>query len=217
MIRNYFDTKPCTVLVGAYRRGKYVVFVTFGVKEYSGDEQDCAYTGCICRFELMSLDIQELIASMSKEFILQASEDELCTLMRTFGVFDNIDAWATLRSFQVAAYDVSDNVNSFLFDGQKCWLDKNTRVGLANMYRLSEQWEDEEIPQLWLGSIPVDVGTAQNALALLSQIEQYALQCYSITQRHLVGIENCRKINDLEALQRFDITADYPEPIIIKL
>ena len=137
--------------------------------------------------------------------------------MRTFGVFDNIDAWAALRSFQVAAYDVSDNVNSFLFDGQKCWLDKNTRVGLANMYRLSEQWADGEIPQLWLGSIPVDVGTAQNALALLSQIEQYALQCYSITQRHLVGIENCRKINDLEALQRFDITADYPEPIIIKL
>lgn len=217
MTRNYYDTKPCTVLVGANRRGKYVVFVTFGVQEYSGDEQECAYEGCVCRFELISLDVQELLSYMPSEFILEASEDELHALMEAFGASNNKDAWAALRSFQVSAYDTSDHVNSFLFNGQKCWLDKNTRVGLANMYRLSEQWADGEIPQLWLGSIPVDVGTAQNALALLSQIEQYALQCYSITQRHLVGIENCRKINDLEALQRFDITADYPEPIIIKL
>lgn len=39
---------------------------------------------------------------------------------------------------QVANYDSSDNVNSFIIGGQKYWLDKATRVGLQQLVNSSE-------------------------------------------------------------------------------
>lgn len=216
MTLNYYNSKPTVALIGANRRGKYVVFTTFGIKVCEGEGADRQYEGYGAKFELIALDIQELFQQIEPEYILMASEEELADLMRIFKADDNIDAWCALRTLQINAYDRSDCVNGFMFNKQKYWLDKDTRVGLANMYRLSSQWNKDKVPPLWIGSTPVDVGSSEKALELLAKIEQYALQCYSITQRHLVAIENARQTNDINVLRDFNITDGYPQPIVIE-
>lgn len=92
------------------------------------------------------------------------------------------------------------------------WLDKATRVGLVNSIQI-EKNTGRNITTLWYqGSqfqLPVDI-----ALSLLTQVELYALDCYNVTAKHLADIEVAESV---ENLQQFDIRADYPQRLDLKL
>ena len=109
---------------------------------------------------------------------------------------------------KIEQYDVSDEVNSFLINGQKFWLDKATRVGLMHLANCST-----DNVQLVLGdqvlTIPVDI-----AKAFLAQLEVYAGQCYLQTQKHLIAIKNLRT---KEEIINYDYTTGYPEKIQFNL
>ena len=106
-------------------------------------------------------------------------------------------------------FDKSDEVNYFLVENKKCWLDRETRVGLINSITIQKDAGLEEVI-LWLGGIPYTV-SADYALEFLRSLELYAVRCYNNTQTHLVEISN---ILDRDTLFEYNICAGYPKPIV---
>ena len=109
---------------------------------------------------------------------------------------------------QIVNFDTSDNVNAFLMNNQKYWLDKSTRVGLQQLINSS----DSEV-SLVLGdevlTLPKDV-----ASKFLAQLEVYAGKCFIQTQKHLIAIKELKTIEDII---NYDYTKGYPEKIIFNV
>ena len=106
-------------------------------------------------------------------------------------------------------YDVSTNVNSFIYDGEEMWLDKATRVGLMNSTTILKA-AGEETTTLWFGNksytIPCDT-----AIQILSMIEVYALDCFNVTAEHKARVSAMTDINEIK---NYDYTADYPQRLV---
>lgn len=217
MVRYYFEEKPQTIRIGSTLRGKHYVFVNLDVKQITGDVLDenaiqYQYDCYNMRFVLSELSVSCLVSNMPKEFIVLANEDEIKAIIQAFNADDDIEAWKTIRTAQIEAYDASHYVNNFKLNGTNAWLDKNTRVGLVNM--LNSDWGDTPIPDLWLNDEhPVSLPNAETGLALLSEIEKYAAQCYSTTQRLLVSVKNMTKLKSFDDLRNFDYKSAYPEQL----
>lgn len=105
---------------------------------------------------------------------------------------------------QVANYDSSDNVNSFIIGGQKYWLDKATRVGLQQLVNSSEN-EVSLVLHDQVLTIPKDI-----ASGFLAQLEVYAGKCYLQTAKHQLAIKELQTVDDLIS---YDYTKGYPEKL----
>lgn len=217
MIRHYFEDRPQTVRKGTVVRGLHYLFVNLGVEEIAEEDRtdenrQYKYECYSMRFALSDFSIAGLVSSMPKEFLVLANEEEVMAIMEVFGVFEDIEAWQTIRAAQIEAYDSSFNVNNFRINGIDGWFDKNTRVGLVNMLRSYQS--DEEVPELWLDDEhPIALPNAAEGLELMSEIEKYAAKCYSATQRLLVSVRNMGKLEDLEGLKGFDYKSAYPSQL----
>ena len=106
------------------------------------------------------------------------------------------------------AYDASDEVNSFVINGIKTWLDRNTRIALKNSVSVMES-KGETSYQLWLNNsemtLPISV-----IKSFLDILEVYAIQAFNVTQQHIAQINN---LNNVEDLFTFDVSAGYPQKI----
>lgn len=111
---------------------------------------------------------------------------------------------------EIDAYDTSDAVNSFLVDGTKMWLDKATRVGLMNSTTIAQSSGLEKVT-LWFGDTQL-ILTCNKAISLLSAIEMYAVQCFDTTAKHKVAVS---ELTTIEEVEKYDITAGYPEKLEI--
>lgn len=109
-------------------------------------------------------------------------------------------------------YDSSFEVNCFILDGKKVWLDKDTRVGLFNLLNIEKASNTKTIT-LWFNnnSIKIEV---DKAIALLTMVEKYAKQCYDNTQKHYAEIV---QLDSIEACLQYDITAGYPVILNIQI
>ena len=105
---------------------------------------------------------------------------------------------------QIANYDSSDNVNSFIIGGQKYWLDKATRVGLQQLVNSSND-EVSLVLQDHVLTIPKDI-----ASGFLAQLEVYAGKCYLQTAKHQLAI---KELQTVEELINYDYTKGYPEKL----
>lgn len=113
---------------------------------------------------------------------------------------------------EIAAYDTSDKVNGFMLNGLLVWLDKATRVGLMNSTTIAKA-AGQETTTLWLGGLKLVVD-CDKAIQLLSALEMYALECFNVTAAHNAAVAELKTIKEVEA---FDVTADYPQQLIMKL
>ena len=52
------------------------------------------------------------------------------------------------------------------------------------------------------------------AIQLLSALEMYALQCFNVTSAHKKTVSELTSIKEIED---FDITADYPDQLVISI
>lgn len=109
---------------------------------------------------------------------------------------------------EINAYDTSDEVNSFFLNGIKVWLDKDTRVGLMNSLTIEKNAGKEE-STLWFNNICITIN-CDAAIQMLSTLELYALNCYNVTAKHKVAVEN---LNNLEEALGYDYTVGYPEKL----
>ena len=113
---------------------------------------------------------------------------------------------------EITAYDTSSSINGFKLNGMLVWLDKATRVGLMNSTTIAKA-AGQQTTTLWLGDIKLEVD-CDKAIQLLSALEMYALECFNVTAAHKAAVAELKTIKEVEA---FDVTADYPKQLKMKL
>ena len=113
---------------------------------------------------------------------------------------------------EITAYDTSDKVNGFVLNGLLVWLDKATRVGLMNSTTIAKA-AGQQTTTLWLGDVKFEVD-CDKAIQLLSALEMYSLECFNVTAAHKAAVTDLKTIKEVEA---FDVTADYPKQLEMKL
>ena len=113
---------------------------------------------------------------------------------------------------EIEEYDQSDKVNGFSLNGMTVWLDKSTRVGLMNSTTIAKNLGNNTTT-LWLGSVKIEVN-CDTAISLLSALEMYALEGFNVTAAHKKAVE---ALSTVEEITAYDITAGYPDQLVMTL
>lgn len=108
---------------------------------------------------------------------------------------------------QLALYDQSDNVNSFIYKENKYWLDKQQR---SCMKTVAESGLDTI--EIVMGNISLVV-PSDFVTQFIHQLEAYAYKCYVNTAKHKQAIE---KLTTVEEALNYDFTTGYPEKLILE-
>lgn len=213
VVINLFENQPATIVVGTKIKGRIPVYVNGNVQKYESSDSDTPYTiqATGQRLVLTDLSIGQFLHHIDNEMLDVFSEDEIHSIMKRLDCYDDIEAWKDMRLAQIQAHDSGDSVNSFSINGIVGWFDKNTRVGLVNMYQLFQKsGGDGKLPLLYVDDTPIEFNTADEVLEVLAKIEMYAAQCYAVTHRMKTIVNNMCRIGDLQGLKTFDLHSDYP-------
>lgn len=109
---------------------------------------------------------------------------------------------------QIDKYDTSPAVNGFMLNGQRVWLNKDTRVGLMNSTSIAKAM-GKTTTTLWFGGMQIEVN-CDKAIQLLSALEMYALECFNVTAAHKKAVA---ELNTVEEVLGYDYTQGYPEQL----
>lgn len=108
---------------------------------------------------------------------------------------------------QASLYDQSDNVNSFIYKGNKYWLDKQQR---SCMKTVAES--GLENVEVILGDFNM-VLPAEVLKQLILQLEAYAYKCYVVTAKHQ---QNIKSLQSIEDILNYDYKTGYPEKLVLE-
>lgn len=108
----------------------------------------------------------------------------------------------------IEAYDASDSVNAFILDGQRGWLDKDTRMGLRQNVADRRVLGRESIV-IWVDGKPhsMDLDRAEGFLRAL---ENYAYACKAVTSEHKAKVA---AMETIEEVLGYDYREGYPSII----
>lgn len=112
----------------------------------------------------------------------------------------------------ILAYDTSSDVNGFMLNGNKVWLDKGTRVGLMNSIQITRDM-GQDTTTMWFDGYKLEV-RCDMAIMLLSSLEMYALECFNVTAAHKKAVSELTTIEEVEA---YDYKTGYPKQLDINL
>jgi hypothetical protein len=107
---------------------------------------------------------------------------------------------------EIDDYDNSDEVNSFLFNEQKTWIDAGTRSVFRNSIDSAELLQEETI-QMPIGSAILTVPVAQ-AKMMLAKIQRYADNAAIVTSGHKLAVSKLKTIAKVDA---YNYKTGYPE------
>ena len=113
---------------------------------------------------------------------------------------------------QIDKYDTSPSVNGFMLNGQRVWLNKDTRVGLMNSTSIAKAM-GKKTTTLWFGGMQIEVN-CDKAIGLLSALEMYALECFNVTAAHKKAVA---EMSTVEEVLAYDYTAGYPEVLEMRI
>ena len=111
---------------------------------------------------------------------------------------------------QIDKYDTSPSVNGFMLNGQRVWLNKDTRVGLMNGVSVAKACGMERM-SLWIGGREY-VMDVERLEELLVNVEVYAMGCYNVTAGHRRAVDG---LTTLEAVLGYDFKAGYPKIVSV--
>ena len=113
---------------------------------------------------------------------------------------------------EIEKHDTSPSVNGFMLNGQRVWLNKDTRVGLMNGVSVAKACGMERM-SLWIGGreYVMDVDRLEE---LLVKVEVYAMGCYNVTAGHRMAVSG---LTTLEDVLGYDFKAGYPEKVSMEL
>ena len=137
--------------------------------------------------------------------------DNMYYITEEVNLEDKIDTIKHRIIDRINAYDNSVSVNQFYYEGIPMWLDKATRVGLMNSINIEKSVGKEET-NIWFDNKQIKINI-EEAIAMLSQLELYALQCYNVTAKHLF---NVNQLTTVEELRNYDFREGYPEKLRFK-
>ena len=109
---------------------------------------------------------------------------------------------------EIEKHDTSPSVNGFMLNGQRVWLNKDTRVGLMNSTSIAKAM-GQKTTTLWFGGMQIEVN-CDKAIGLLSALEMYALECFNVTAAHKKAVA---ELNTVEEVLGYDYTKGYPEQL----
>lgn len=109
---------------------------------------------------------------------------------------------------EIDKHDTSPAVNGFMLNGQRVWLNKDTRVGLMNSTSIAKAM-GKTTTTLWFGGMQIEVN-CDKAIGLLSALEMYALECFNVTAAHKKAVA---ELNTVEEVLGYDYTKGYPEQL----
>lgn len=109
---------------------------------------------------------------------------------------------------EIEKHDTSPAVNGFMLNGQRVWLNKDTRVGLMNSTSIAKAM-GKTTTTLWFGGMQIEVN-CDKAIQLLSALEMYALECFNVTAAHKKAVA---ELNTVEEVLGYDYTKGYPEQL----
>ena len=107
---------------------------------------------------------------------------------------------------EIEKHDTSPAVNGFMLNGQRVWLNKDTRVGLMNSTSIAKAM-GKKTTTLWFGGMQIEVN-CDKAIQLLSALEMYALECFNVTAVHKKAVA---EMSTVESVLAYDYTAGYPK------
>ena len=137
----------------------------------------------------------------------QASMEEIKEISEGLGA-EPLKYMKKAMLYYIDMYDSSSDVNSFVINGMKVWLDKATRVGLMNSTTIAKSMGQQKTT-LWLGSYQFEVD-CDKAIQLLSALEMYALECFNVTAAHKKFVS---ELNNIEAVLTYDYKSGYPDKL----
>lgn len=123
---------------------------------------------------------------------------------------DTITAVKEYKLGELAKYDSSPEVNSFIMGGAPAWLDKETRVGLMNSTNIQVA-AGVQVADLWFGGNKIQL-PCNMIIKILAGIEIYALDCFNKTAEHRNNINN---LTSIQEIIDYDFTQGYPEKLVI--
>ena len=145
-------------------------------------------------------EVDDLTIVLQHVYNHEPTEDDKMALVSEY-----CDMVRGVRLNDIKNYDLSDNVNAIVIDGIRTWLDKATRVGLANSLSV-ELAAGKTETTLYLNDTAITC-TISKAQEILQNIELYALDCYRTTEQHKQAV---KELTDPVALEEYDYTAGYP-------
>lgn len=113
---------------------------------------------------------------------------------------------------EIIVWDKSLEVNSFILNGESVWLNKADRIGLMNSIQI-EKNVGKTISTVWFNNKKFNID-CDRAIALLSILELYALECYNVTESHKYNVNN---LQSEEEINSYDYTDNYPDKLIFEL
>lgn len=108
---------------------------------------------------------------------------------------------------KIEQYDRSENVNSFIYKGNKYWLDKQQR---SCMKTVAESGLSEV--EIVLNNTSV-ILPSEFVKQFILQLEAYAYKCYVNTAKHL---QAAAALSNPEDAINYDYTTGYPDKIILE-
>lgn len=109
---------------------------------------------------------------------------------------------------EIDAYDRSEAVNEFVYDGQQMWIDVDLRVKIQNGLNKCIELGEETYP-VWNGNVCYNIPCSQLNM-MLAQLEVYAIKCMDNTNRHKASI---MALTDIAEVDAYDITVGYPDKL----
>lgn len=199
---------PNTVNDGGFLGGKWIVWLNLEVTRTEATEQSPAqYQSTTQRLALTEKTLTCFLEAVDPSLLLSATDEECEAVLRFFEAEDDVEAWRAIRAAQVKAYDRSEAVNRFSYDGTTAWFDKSARVGLMNSLTIEKE-SGRTTTTLWLGARKVELSIAC-AHALLTKLELYSLSVYNTTATHLSTLPTL----SVEELKVYRYKASYPDSV----
>ena len=128
------------------------------------------------------------------------------TFLEVFGV-ECIDAYKPILVKKIELYDKSQAVNSFLYEGNMYWLDKQQRSGLKTIAD-----SGLETITLVFGTKTISLSSSR-AKQFLQDLEVYAYKCFINTAMHR---QKALQLLDPKDIINYDYTSGYPEKIVLQ-
>lgn len=175
------------------------------------------------KYEYGDMVVYHINAEYNKE--MNAYECYECTLQKD--AFDETKVRAAYAQFsakldalkleeakaekiaEIADYDKSSAVNSFLLNDKQRWLDVNLRRSLSYSTNILKE-DGEKTVDIWFDT-DCETMNIDNALYMLKELEVYAKQTNNVTHQHKAEV---MALTSIEEVESYDITKDYPEKLV---
>lgn len=116
------------------------------------------------------------------------------------------------KKCEINRYNTSDNVDGFYLNGKKHWLTLDERKA-AELSTKAHITLGHETTEQCLGGVFYTI-PCESLIYMLAELEIYALECLNHAKRQIAEVSG---MTDIEAVEKYDVTAGYPEMLRFEL